>query len=307
LYPAGAPALFATLPLPPGGDVEVAVDLAEGDALAFGPGGDAPDLQVDVVAGGAHTLSWAPGAVGARRVAPGVITVGARNESAAAQRVILADAAPDRQVVPASLVAMLPEFRRELGVQVLAPGVRIGTRQVALLFTDLSGSTAMYRQLGDARAYGLVRDHFALLREVVDARGGVVIKTVGDAVMASFHTASAAFDASLAMREAFDRWIEAQAVEPVPRLNVGIHVGPALAVHSDGGGMDWFGSSVNLAARAQSAAKDGAIVITEAIRDDALVAARVAALPFEAFEAELKGIGVQRLWRLPRQIAVHQP
>jgi class 3 adenylate cyclase len=311
LYPAGAPAVHATLPLEPGAEVDVAVDLAEGASFAFGPGGEAADLQVDVSAGGESSLRWEPGSSGARRVAPGSVGLSARNATAHRQRVILADASSDRQIAPASLVSMMPEFRREFGVQVLAPNVRIGTRSVALLFTDLSGSTALYRQIGDARAYALVRDHFDLLRGLVEQHGGAVVKTVGDAVMASFHTASAALMAALAMRAAFDGWIAAQGVDPVPRLNVGIHVGPALAVHSDTGGMDWFGSTVNLAARAQSAARDGALVVTDAVHDDPVVQTRLreAGLSPAPFEAELKGIGAQRLWRVPpdRQPSVGQP
>ena len=55
-----------------------------------------------------------------------------------------------------------------------------------MLFTDLKGSTELYSRMGDMRAYSLVGEHFGLLREVVAARGGAVVKTIGDAVMASF-------------------------------------------------------------------------------------------------------------------------
>ncbi len=300
LFPSGAPALYATLPMEPRSSVEVAVELVAGSSFAFGPGGDAPDLEIDVEAGGDSAVRWESGVSGRRTVAPGTVTLSAYNATDVRQRVLLADAASNRMVAPASLVSMMPEFRREFGVQVLARNVRIGARAVTLLFTDLSGSTAMYRQIGDAVAYALVRDHFALLQGVIEGHGGVLVKTIGDAVMASFSTPSAALAAALAMRTAFDEWIAAHPVAPRPRLNVGIHLGPALAVHSDTAGMDWFGSTVNLAARAQSAAKDGALVLTGAVIEDPVVEAKIAALglALEGFDTELKGLGMQRLWRL---------
>jgi class 3 adenylate cyclase len=229
------------------------------------------------------------------------VKLAVRNASGDAQRVILADAGERPGSVPASLVATLAEFRRELGTQVLAPDVRIGTRSVALLFTDLSGSTAMYQAVGDAKAYALVRDHFRLLGDVIGEHGGVVVKTIGDAVMASFHAPGDAFEAALEMRTAFDGWIAGQGVDPVPRLNVGLHVGPALAVHSDAAGLDWFGSTVNLAARAQGAARGGELVMTAEVRADRRVdeALRTHGLAPAEFRAELKGIGSAVLYKLP--------
>ena len=97
-------------------------------------------------------------------------------------------------------------------------------------------------------------------------------------------------------------WVEGQGLEVPPGLNVGLHVGPALAVHAEARGLDWFGRTVNLAARAQSAARDGAIVMTGEVRADSRVDAaltRIGARP-EPFTSELKGIGQVSLFRLPR-------
>jgi class 3 adenylate cyclase len=179
--------------------------------------------------------------------------------------------------------------------------VRIGTRSVALVFTDLAGSTAMYETLGDAAAYGVVRDHFRVLRGTVEEHGGVVVKTIGDAVMASFHSVSDAFAAAVAMRQAFQRFLRESEVAAHTRLNVGVHVGPALVVHTDAAGMDYFGRTVNIAARAQSQAREGALVFTEAVRTDPRVQEHLLALGAEPerFDAELKGLGEHTLYRLP--------
>jgi adenylate cyclase len=57
---------------------------------------------------------------------------------------------------------------------------------VIILFTDLRGSTILYREIGDAPAFGRVQDHFGMLREAIAGEDGALIKTVDDAVMAVF-------------------------------------------------------------------------------------------------------------------------
>ena len=58
--------------------------------------------------------------------------------------------------------------------------------RVAILFSDLTGSTALYTALGDAAAFRLVDDHFDVLRASIAAHDGTIVKTMGDAVMAAF-------------------------------------------------------------------------------------------------------------------------
>src|SRR3546814_18039453 len=78
-------------------------------------------------------------------------------------------------------------------------GDDVGIAQVTLMFTDLKGSTALYERIGDARAYRLVREHFAFLGEIVREQEGAIVKTVGDAVMAAFPDPAAAVRAALAV------------------------------------------------------------------------------------------------------------
>lgn len=292
LFPGGAPSIRAAFSLEPGRSLEERVELTPG-RWRLGPGGGAPDVELTVGREGDDAVAWSSGSAGERRVKAGPVRLAVNNDGRTHERVILASHGAAAPVVPASVVAMLPEFRKEFGPAALSPHVRIAARTVALLFTDLSGSTAMYEAIGDAQAYGIVRDHFRILEGVVDAHRGLLVKTIGDAVMASFVTAADALAAALAMRAAFDAWIPTQGVEPVPRLNVGMHVGSALAVHTTSAGLDWFGRTVNLAARAQGAARQGAIVFTEAFGDDPQVRARLDALGLVPvpFDAELKGFG----------------
>ena len=79
---------------------------------------------------------------------------------------------------------------------------RLKITSLTFLFTDLKGSTALYERVGDLVAYDLVRQHFHVLYEIVAAEAGAVVKTIGDAVMATFSTPDRALAAALRMREA---------------------------------------------------------------------------------------------------------
>ena len=65
---------------------------------------------------------------------------------------------------------------------------RLKITSLTFLFTDLKGSTELYERVGDLVAYDLVRAHFRVLNEIVAAEAGAVVKTIGDAVMATFPT-----------------------------------------------------------------------------------------------------------------------
>src|SRR3977135_2926872 len=79
---------------------------------------------------------------------------------------------------------------------------RLKITSLTFLFTDLKGSTELYERVGDLAAYDLVRAHFRVLNEIVAAEGGAVVKTIGDAVMATFPTPDRAVSAALRMRDA---------------------------------------------------------------------------------------------------------
>lgn len=131
-------------------------------------------------------------------------------------------------------------------------------KSLTLLFTDLKGSTEMYDRIGDFRAFALVREHFELLRGIVAAHGGAIVKTIGDAIMASFAEAAPALAAAAEMN---DRIGKVGAAGDL-LLKIGLHTGPALAVDSNER-LDYFGQTVNIAARVQGLAEAAEIVVTE--------------------------------------------
>ena len=179
-----------------------------------------------------------------------------------------------------------------------APDETLSIGRVAILFTDLRASTAMYAERGDAQAYRLVRDHFAILFQAVDRHGGAVIKTIGDAVMASFTSGADA------VRAAFDSQIElyarAKDLGGELVLKAGVHAGPCLNVTLNER-LDFFGTAVNTAARVQGLSGGNDVVVTDCVLADLASDTVEGALTFlhtETFEAPLRG--------LPTPIRVHR-
>ncbi|MGA2816121.1 MAG: adenylate/guanylate cyclase domain-containing protein [Xanthobacteraceae bacterium] len=143
---------------------------------------------------------------------------------------------------------------------------RLKITSLTFLFTDLKGSTALYERVGDLVAYDLVRQHFHILYEVVAAEAGAVVKTIGDAVMATFQTPDRALAAALRMREEMTR-INAERKNEDLLLKIGIHEGPCLAVTLNNS-QDYFGQTVNMAARVQGLASSRAIFVTKSVVED---------------------------------------
>src|ERR687892_2007829 len=122
---------------------------------------------------------------------------------------------------------------------------RLKITSLSFLFTDLKGSTELYERVGDLVAFDLVREHFRTLNEIVAAEGGAVVKTIGDAVMATFLTPDHALSAALRMRDAMRKLNETHGREDL-LLKIGIHEGPCLAVNLNER-QDYFGQTVNIA------------------------------------------------------------
>ena len=140
----------------------------------------------------------------------------------------------------------------------------LAIRDIALLFTDIKGSTALYQRIGDLNAFQLVQQHFDWLREATVRHGGAVVKTIGDAVMAAYPDAARAVAAALDMRAAVERFNQGQPDRPVS-LKIGIHHGAAIAVTLNDE-LDYFGQTVNIAARVQAMADAQEICITDEVR-----------------------------------------
>jgi class 3 adenylate cyclase len=140
---------------------------------------------------------------------------------------------------------------------------RLKITSLTFVFTDLKGSTDLYERVGDLVAYDIVRAHFGVLHEVVASEAGAVVKTIGDAVMATFSTPHRALAAALKMRDAM-RTLNAERKREDLLLKIGMHEGPCLAVMLNDR-LDYFGQTVNIAARVQGLAMSRSIFATKPI------------------------------------------
>ena len=189
-------------------------------------------------------------------------------------------------------------FRDCFALDELAPDLKLKLRNLTLLFTDLKGSTALYDREGDLAAYRLVQDHFAALKKVVSKNSGAVIKTMGDAVMAAFPNGESGTAAAIAMMVAMQDVAKGRKEGDVG-LKVGLHAGPALAINA-GNSVDYFGQTVNIAARVQGLADAGDICVTGALNDEEAIPALLTRSGYEGHSevATLKGVSeAERVYR----------
>ena len=164
----------------------------------------------------------------------------------------------------------------------------LSVKRVALLFTDLKASTALYDRIGDMKAFDLVRMHFGHLRDSIATNSGAFVKTIGDAVMASFHDPLDALRAALDMQARIARF-NAESGDDLIGLKVGAHVGTCLAVTLNAR-LDYFGQAVNIAARVQGLADAHEIYLTDDILSIPGAEELLAGLRTEALSVQLKGV-----------------
>ena len=144
-----------------------------------------------------------------------------------------------------------PVFRDIFGDETLSLDQSLEIASATVLFTDVTGSTELYEQLGDARAYKLIRDHFDLVFAAISDHDGVPIKTIGDAVMGVFTNEAAAVRAVFAMTDALEADNQKRNDGYKLQLKTGMHRGPVIVVTLNNS-IDYFGRTVNIAARVQS-------------------------------------------------------
>lgn len=205
------------------------------------------------------------------------------------------------QAVTAAEVTNLQTFRDLFSNEVLRPGEQISVGTLTVLFTDLRDSTRLYQQIGDAPAFGRVQDHFAVLRKAVVAADGALVKTIGDAVMAVFPRPVAGLRAVL---DAQRQLVSPQSSAPPLYIKVGMHFGPCIAVTLNGR-LDYFGSTVNIAARLERLSSGVDVIVSDAVHTDPEVAEFLSdaknGLAAERITASLKGFDQEfAAWRIHR-------
>lgn len=199
----------------------------------------------------------------------------------------------------AAEVTALGEFRDLFSSEVLAVGEFASVGNLAVLFTDLRGSTSLYQRVGDAAAFGRVMHHFDVIKEAVASEDGAVVKTIGDAVMAVFRSPEAAL---LALFAAMSRLRELGSEAERLVLKAGVHYGPCICVTLNDR-LDYFGTTVNVAARLGALSAGDDVVISDGVRRDHAVEALLAReqVSLNSVTTEIRGLENRLVvWRLIR-------
>lgn len=194
------------------------------------------------------------------------------------------------QAASARDVTSLAVFRREFTSDLLRPGISLKVSRVTLLFTDLTGSTKLYAAIGDALAFKLVQDHFDVVLKIIEDRGGALVKTMGDAVMAVFSNEDDAMLASIEVLRDFDVFRASDSLRAQTHIKLGIFSGPCYVITANDA-LDYFGQTVNIAARMQAQADSGELVVEGRVADAALASGRITpSMIKERYAATLKGV-----------------
>ena len=284
LGPMSTPHILAHITLPPGLRRGVDLELVPGSYRIRGlePG---PELALEHEGGAVPSVAMQDAEIVLGDPSPPG-TVDLVNETRSAVTFVLEERAWLKDALTADRVSANQDFRDLFSDQVLRPGDEVGIARVAVLFSDLSASTALYQQIGEAAAFQRVREHFAWLQQIIRHHDGAIVKTIGDAVMAAFA------DPLNAVRAAIDIQMRTAEMnpegEPPLALKIGVHAGPSIAVTLNER-LDYFGSTANLAARLQGLAGPGDVVVSESIGEDPAIRELVAPITTEHASVKVRG------------------
>lgn len=260
--PAMTPHVIAQRVLEPGGTATFEVPAEQVRMRLFARGG--ATARVELIDGGPDR---AEARVGLTSISPATVEIAPRGtlelrlEEGEARHVKLERLEWASTAATAHDVSLIPRFRERFSGEVLKPGLALAVSRVALVFSDLGASTALYTARGDAVAFRLVQDHFELLEGIIERHQGTLVKTIGDAVMAAFGDERSAFLAACEMSAAFPAFRAARPFAASVSLKIGMYAGPCYVVEANGI-LDYFGQTVNVAARLQAQAKDDEVVVT---------------------------------------------
>jgi class 3 adenylate cyclase len=261
LYCSGEPAkkehVRVQWTVPPGNTVKVEPHLAPGRYRMWREleGG----WYLDIDEEGERTVRWEPHPTGTVVKATPGTAVELTNEGPEPRLFRIEDARWSDHALRAGQLLSFQDFRDLFSEEYISADVRLGVGEQTLLFTDVVGSTAFYATRGDPAAFVEIKRHFDEVFAIVGAHRGAVVKTIGDAVMATFVDPLEAVRASRKIHETFH---PARTDTPI-RLRISLNTGPCIAVRLNANA-DFFGGTVNVAAKLQALAEGYQIAMSEA-------------------------------------------
>ncbi len=272
--PAHSPHVVAQIRVAPHERVELELALTEGSYGLRGPqlpwtadflvqkNAGKGRWELDLVAGPAAGLPLA--------LRAGAQTLVLHNTGETELLIRVERTAPRSDALTAARVSAMLLFRELFPGEVLAPGRLATISSVTLLFTSLdpAAADAVYHELGDARAFGMIHEHLRRVGDAIRAGGGAVIKTVGEGVLASFSHVTAAVETALALPGR----LSPGDPSPLSGMRLSVHKGPALAATVNDQ-LDYFGTTARDAVAILSQARNDELVLTEPVAADPAVAA----------------------------------
>ncbi len=287
--PSRTPHVVSQAILAPRGETNLVCPEEVGRYRLFVRGGAAVPLEIEADAPAEVHLDAAAGERAPIKIAPkGKLRLSndaLEERHAKVEKIVYADVAARAQ-----LVTSMPGFRRDFSNDILRPGTALKVARVGLFFSDLTGSTQLYSNVGDAAAFKLVQDHFDLVIKIIERHEGSLVKTIGDAVMAVFADDLDGLVASVAILDAFAHFRTEHETRRMTDIKLGVYGGPCYVVTANGI-LDYFGQSANVAARLQGEARSGELVVVEELAERAIAAGKLdPRLVAERYDAKLKGV-----------------
>ena len=214
---------------------------------------------IDVEDGGTEAITWQDHPEGTIVKASPKPAVEFTNATAEPETFTIERATWSDDALRPGMLLSFQEFRDLFSEEYIGADVKLAVGEQTLLFTDVVGSTAFYAERGDPGAFIEIKRHFDEVFEIVTKNRGAVVKTIGDAVMATFVSPVDAVRASRQIHETF----HPQRTDTPIRLRISLNTGPCIAVRLNANA-DFFGGTVNVAAKLQALAEAYQIAMSEA-------------------------------------------
>jgi class 3 adenylate cyclase len=285
--------------VPPGGSVELMPKLRPGRYTVWRDREGGWFLDVDDA--GEHTVRWASHPRDTVIKAAPDAKLALANDDAQEHLFTIQEAKWSDHALRAAHLLSFQDFRDLFSEEYIGADVRLGVGEQTLLFTDVVGSTAFYASRGDPAAFVEIKKHFDEVFSIVAKNRGAVVKTIGDAVMATFVDPLDAVRASRLIHDTF----HPQRTDTPIRVRISLNTGPCIAVRLNANA-DFFGGTVNVAAKLQAMAEGYQIAMSDATYNAPGVAEllREAGAEVETLEYTSKAlsapVGVRR-WSVYRE------
>jgi class 3 adenylate cyclase len=241
----------------PGAEAKVSPRLAQGRYTVWA--GHRGGWYLDVEEGGPSELVYEDHPEGTVVRASTEPTVKFVNDGTEEERITIERVKWSDDALRPGMLLSFQEFRDLFSEDYIGADVKLAVGEQTLLFTDVVGSTAFYAARGDPAAFVEIKKHFDEVFDIVAKNRGAVVKTIGDAVMATFVNPVDAVRASQQIHQAFHPKREDTPI----RLRISLNTGPCIAVRLNANA-DFFGGTVNVAAKLQAMAEAYQIAMSEA-------------------------------------------